>query len=387
MPKKPQKKEVESRLDRTLSNRLDDGLDLIQVILGPRQVGKTSAILKYLERYKGASHYVSAESAISPTKNWLDEVWQTAVEKSSKCLLVIDEIHKIEDWSERIKSLWDSQQRLKSTQLRVVLLGSSSLVIQKGLTESLTGRFELIRAYHWSLVDTHKLKKMSVTDYLRYGGYPGALKLIADKERFFDYIQNSIINTVVEKDILSQARVRNPALFRQTFMLLRSLPAAEISYTKLLGQLQDKGNTDLIKGYLEMYEGAFLITQIFKFSNNQFRSKVSTPKIVCMAPVLLDQTKMDDPAFLGLAFESLVGANLVGAGLKTYYWRDGDCELDFVVTIGNQIFGIEVKTKKIKSSKSIGEFQKHYPNSRIVFVSMDNYAKFAIDPAKFLKSL
>lgn len=367
-----------------LESRLKEGFDLIQVILGPRQVGKTTAILNALNSYPGESFYISAEKELSPTPDWIHEIWQTATSKSPDCLLVIDEIQKVPNWSEQIKSLWDAQSRMKKTQLRLVLLGSSSVKIQQGLTESLTGRFELIRAYHWSLAETQFLKKMDLETYLKFGGYPGTYKMISNQSRFEDYLQNSIIGTVIEKDLLTQGRVRNTGLFKQTFSVLQGLPATEISYTKLLGQLQDRGNTDLIKNYLDLYEGAFLFTQIYKYHGKSFKSRLSTPKIISMAPALLDLSDKDTPEFLGRCFESLVGADLIRAGLSLHYWRDGDYEIDFVTKYKRHVVGIEVKSQKRKSSKSVAEFKKAVPGALVLYINFENYQKFAKDPIKYL---
>jgi predicted AAA+ superfamily ATPase len=374
----------QSSLEISLRNRFKEGFTHIQVILGPRQVGKTTAILKVLEDYKGPHHYVSAETKLNPSVDWIHEVWQEALSRDPNCLLVIDEIQKIPHWSERIKTLWDSQARKKLSSLKLILLGSSSVQIQRGLSESLTGRFEMTRAFHWGLDEIQLIKKLSLEDYLVYGGYPGSYQFIGKSSRFQNYIQSSIVETVIEKDLLTLGRVRNPSLFKQTFELLQRLPAAEISYTKLLGQLQDKGNTDLVKGYLDLFQGAFLITQVHKFNNKAFKSKVSTPKIICMAPALLDYQQKASSDFLGLCFESLVGADLLRAGLSVYYWREGDYEIDFVIKLKGKLMGIEVKTNKKKSSKSVGEFKKVYSEAEVAYVNYENYSSFAKDPEAYL---
>lgn len=387
MKSKAKKQAELSSIEKAIRARFAEGFDLIQVIMGPRQVGKTTAILSYLKEYKGEYLYVSAEEKIALSSDWLSEVWQQAIDKSRNCLLVIDEIQKIPQWSERIKMLWDKQSQTKQTKIQLILLGSSSVKIQTGLSESLTGRFELIRAFHWSLAESRIIKKMNLEEYLIYGGYPGSYKLISNKKRFGTFIENSIVNTVIEKDLLTLARIRNPALFKQTFHLLQNLPATEISYTKLLGQLQEKGNTDLIKNYLDLYEGAFLFSQIHKYHKKIFRTRLSTPKMVCMAPSLLNLNQKKSSEFLGLCFESLVGADLIRAGLSVTYWRDGDYEIDFVVELSGQLFGIEVKSQKRKSSKSVSEFIKEFPKAKIIYINFDNYEKFSAGPEKYILSL
>ena len=348
-------------------------------------MGKTTVVRQLLEGYSKPSFYCSADEAVAVSEDWIEQQWQRANDISPSCLLVIDEIQKASNWSSEIKRLWDAQMGQKS-KIKLVLLGSSSLQIQNGLSESLTGRFELIRAYHWGLDETQQLRSMSVQDYLKFGGYPGSYKFLKDKDRFFEFIQSSIINTVVEKDLLTQGRVRNPGLFRQTFQLLRGLPATEVSYTKLLSQLQDKGNTDLVKNYLDLFEGAFLLTQIHKFGRSHLQTKISSPKLILMAPVLFLNERKSSTEFLGLCFEALVGADLIRSGLKPSYWRDGDYEVDFVVEINGETIGVEVKSQKRKSSKSVFEFKKNFEESKIVYIHFENYSKFAENPRKFLTS-
>ncbi len=373
-----------SRFEMDLRHRFEEGFDLIQVILGPRQVGKTTAILNLLADYDGIFHYISAEENLAVQQDWLNQQWQQALSKSSSCLLVIDEIQKVPNWSERIKTLWDEQKVKRNQKLKLVLLGSSSLKIQKGLSESLTGRYELLRAFHWSFEESQIIQKLTLSEYLNYGGYPGSYRFIGHAKRFDTFIQNSIISSVIEKDLLSESRIRNPALFKQTFQLLQVLPSAEISYTKLLGQLQDKGNTDLIKNYLDFFEGAFLLKQIHKYSSKAFRTRLSSPKIVCLAPSLFQRQKKEAPDFLGLCFESLVGADLLKAGLEVTYWREGDFEVDFLVELDGHTIGIEVKSQKRKSSKSVPVFLQEFKSARIIYINFENYSHFALDPKNFL---
>ncbi|MGK5087240.1 AAA family ATPase, partial [Bdellovibrionota bacterium FG-2] len=222
------------QLERNI--KLNTGL--LQVIIGPRQVGKTTTILEYLEhQHASRFHYVSADAVFHASHDWLAEQWQIAFQQ--KKLLVVDEIQKCENWSETIKTLWDQFKREKKT-LTCILLGSSSLQIQKGLTESLTGRFQLIKVFHWNASESKRGYGLTFEDYLRYGGYPGSYPLIKTND-WTGFVKQSIISTVIEKDILQYQNVKSPALFKQAFEILISYPAQEISYTKLLGQIQDKG--------------------------------------------------------------------------------------------------------------------------------------------------
>ena len=219
-------------------------------------------------------------------RTWLLEQWQKALLLGDGTLLVIDEIQKIPNWSEILKSLWDKHPR----RLRVVVLGSSSLQIQSGLTESLAGRFELTRIYHWTFTELKNAFGYDLERYLLYGGYPGSVAYEGDYDRWYAYLKDAIVEAVIGKDILLNRKVANPALFRQAFEILCRYPAQEISYTKLLGQLQDKGNTDLIKYYMELYAGAFLIYSLEKYSAKGWLTRTSSPKILTACPALHTMT-------------------------------------------------------------------------------------------------
>ena len=367
-----------------LAERIEAGASLVQVILGPRQVGKTTTTLKLLEeRYNTTSIYVTADSVFNPDASWLRSHWHQALQEQK--ILVIDEIQRCYNWAETIKGLYDETRRLKK-RLTCILLGSSSLQIQKGLSESLTGRFQLIRVPHWNSAESQRGYGLSFEAFLHHGGYPGSYDLIGTED-WYDYVKNSIIATVIEKDILQFNKVKNPALFRQAFELIISYPAQEISYTKLLGQLQDKGNVDLIKHYINLYEGAYLIKALEKYSPKPIKIKSSSPKIIPLAPALafLQIRAAYSSEERGRVFEALVGAQLIRTGEDVFYWRDGVHEVDFVLKKGRTIWAIEVKSGRKKRSSGLTAFQKRVPNSKLVVITPDNYLRFEGDPMGFLE--
>lgn len=368
----------------TLQARIEANTDLVQVILGPRQVGKTTTTLKLLEEhYQSKSIYVSADSVFNADHGWLRTNWQLALQEQK--ILVIDEIQKCFNWAESIKALYDETKRERKS-LTCVLLGSSSLEIQKGLSESLTGRFQLIQIQHWNFAESTLGYGLSFDEFLHYGGYPGSYKLIGTND-WYDYVKNSIISTVVERDILQFNKVKNPALFRQAFELLISYPAQEISYTKLLGQLQDRGNVELIKHYISLYEGAYLIKTIEKYSPKPIKVKSSSPKIIPLAPalVLLPIRTPFSTEELGRAFEALVGAQLVRTGEDLFYWREGKYEVDFILKKGHRLWGIEVKSGRKKSLTGLDVFKRKFPDAQVVVITIDNYQTFERDPIHFLE--
>jgi len=370
-----------------LEKRLCDEAPLIQVLVGPRQVGKTTGMRQLLKRTSGKYHYANADDLLVTDRTWLLEQWQKALLLGDGTLLVIDEIQKIPNWSEAIKSLWDVQPR----RLRVVLLGSSSLQIQSGLTESLAGRFELTRIYHWTFTELKDAFGYDLERYLLYGGYPGAVAYEDDYDRWYAYLKDAIVEAVIGKDILQNRKVANPALFRQAFEILCRYPAQEISYTKLLGQLQDKGNTDLIKYYLALYAGAFLIYSLEKYSNKGWLTRSSSPKILAACPALYTMTAgpraLAEPDQRGRVFELAVGAELLQLPGELFYWRENNAEVDFVYDYQGRLYAIEVKSGRKKSAKGLEAFMHHFPQAFPVILTPDNFAKLSEDPRKFLTTL
>jgi predicted AAA+ superfamily ATPase len=356
----------------------------IQVILGPRQVGKTTTILKYLEKnHRKKHHFYSAEKLLGGGLAWLTDVWLKA--RKEKKLLVIDEIQKIENWAEIIKKFWDEEKRSKHP-IQCVLLGSSSLDLHVGLTESLTGRFQLIQAYQWNYAESKKGYGLDFNEYLKFGGYPGSYDLRDDLQKWQSYVRHSIVETVVEKDILMSHKVKSPALFKQAFDLLISYPAQEISFTKLLGQLQDKGNTELIKYYIRLYEGAFLIKTLEKFSTNKIKKRTSAPKIIPLCPAFsfIGELEEYNSETRGHVFEAVVGCTLNRLGFELYYWRDGNHEVDYVLKFGKKIWAIEVKSGRKRKMGGLDQFLKNFPKSIPILITPENYIEFENDPQGFL---
>jgi uncharacterized protein len=370
-------KTIELPFVKKLSYALREKSPLIQVVLGPRQVGKTTGVQQVITKNKaGNTYYISADGPLLKAADWIFGHWELAKSKSENCLLVIDEIQKIEDWSEAIKKLWDEQKN-KKQKLKLVLLGSSSLSIQKGLSESLAGRYQVHKIYHWDFDESKQICSMSWDRFLVYGGYPGSYAFIKKREAWLDYLKDSIINPVIAKDILTQVRVKSPALFKQCFEIVCSYPAQEISYTKLLGQLQDRGNTDLIKYYLELFEAAFLIKQLFKYSPKKVLSRTSSPKILPLCPALYSVGLDGDlnKSEFGRSFELAIGARLVRLPGALYYWRERNYEVDYVYQYGKKLFGIEVKYGKSLQAKGLMKFKEKFPHAETMIITPDSYTQ------------
>ncbi len=375
---------------KTLTSHFGIAFPPIQVVLGPRQVGKTTAILEYMKKWNGPYTYHTADQISPPDALWLEHQWQEARKKLSgqvRGLLIFDEIQKIPRWSEVVKKCFDEDRREKFS-LCVVLLGSSSLLVQRGLTESLAGRFEIVHFPHWSFEECKSCFGISFEEYVFYGGYPGAWQILLDsnrdEERWSAYVRDSLIETVLNKDILLLTPVTKPALFRQVFHLSCMHPAEILSLNKMLGQLQDAGNASTIASYLKLLDAAMLLKPIERYSGNRLRQKVSSPKLILLNNALINASSprkfketRNDPALWGRLIENAVGASLVnnntGGGIQISYWRERDQEVDFIVKMApGKVIGIEVKTNvDARKTRTHGRvFLKKYPKAKMITTAL-----------------
>lgn len=344
----------------TLLKRIQEPRRFIQVLAGPRQVGKTTIARQVMESVSIPVHFATADEPTLRDRTWITQQWDIARlkinEKNKKkgALLILDETQKVTEWSEIIKRLWDEDTH-SGLPLKVVLLGSSPLLIQRGLTESLAGRFEIIPVTHWFYVEMRDAFGWSLEQYILYGGYPGAAGLTEDHERWARYIIDSLIETTISRDILLLTRVDKPALFRRLFQLCCDYSGQVLSYQKMLGQLHDAGNTTTLAHYLDLLNGAGLIAGLSKFSGKRVRQRSSSPKLQVLNTALMSassrlsfEAAQQDRDYWGRLVESAVGAYLVnstrGKNIEVLYWLERNQEVDFVLRAGNNLVAIEVKS-------------------------------------------
>jgi len=327
-----------------LAERLAEPRRFLQVVAGPRQVGKSTLVQQVTGELSLPVRYASADEPTLRSPDWISQQWEAArLDASGKAgaLLVLDEIQKIHAWSETVKRLWDEDTR-KKRPLKVVLLGSAPLLMAQGLTESLAGRFETLRLPHWSLTEMRAAFGWSLEQYLYFGGYPGAAPLVRDPKRWARYIADSLIETSIARDVLLLTRVDKPALLRRLFELACRYSGQVLSYTKMIGQLQDAGNTTTLAHYLDLLAGAGMVCGLPKYAADTARSRGSSPKLQVLNTALMTVTAGVGPEearsereFRGRLIESAIGAHLANAAAagecELYYWRDRGQEVDFVV--------------------------------------------------------
>jgi len=367
-----------------LAERLNEPRRFIQIVVGARQTGKTTAVLQALESLKMPNHFASADEPGLAQTEWLRNEWEQAraLAKSGEIVLVIDEIQKIGKWSSIVKLLWDEDSRF-NVPLKVVLTGSSPLLLQKGLTESLMGRFEILYSPHWSYSECKEAFGYSLDDFLFFGGYPGAAALIKDENRWARYMGTSIVEPTISQDILMMEEVRKPALLRSLFMLGSGYSAQELSFTKMLGQLQDAGNTVTLAHYLDLLGKANMLTGLQNYSGNQIRTRKSSPRFMVYDTSLMTYADgvnrrrlLDNPTDRGRLVESAVGAYLLARGkeegFEVYWWRERGNEVDFVIKKGAQLTAIEVKSGRVKNVGGSLIFKQHYPEALSLIIGSAN---------------
>ncbi len=347
-----------------LMKRLREKRRFVQVLAGPRQVGKTTVVRQVMEAAKIPAHYASADEPTLQDRTWLEQQWDIARIKAGESdagsLLVLDEIQKIANWPSAVKLLWDADTN-SGLKLKVILLGSSPLLIQKGLTESLAGRFEVIPAPHWSFSEMREAFGWKVEQYIYYGAYPGAAELIDDPERWRRYIVDSLIETTISRDILLLTRVDKPALLRRLFQLGCAYSGQILSYQKMIGQLTDAGNTTTLAHYLELMQGAGMLAGIPKYAHGKLQQRASSPKLQVLNTALM--SALDHRTFAearqqgdywGRLVESCIGAHLINSGfgknMSVNYWRERNHEVDFVLRLGETVVAIEVKSGARRTS-------------------------------------
>lgn len=362
--------------------RINEPRSKMQVIVGPRQVGKSTLISQVLEEYALPFDSYSADDVIGTSADWLTQIWESQrmkmdVRGETKRLLVIDEIQKIKNWSETVKAEWDRDTREKRA-LTVVLLGSSRMLIEKGLTESLAGRFELIRLSHWTYPEMRDCFGWSLRQYVYFGGYPGAAQYINNETRWRNYIKDSLIEPSITKDVLMDTKIMKPQLLRQLFEIGSSYSGELLSLTKVAAQLQDAGNVTTLAGYLHLLDECGLLCGLQKFAEDDARKYNSVPKFQvhnnAIRNVYTDdgfQEVIEDPKLWGRYVESAIGAHLVSQApiydYKVYYWRDKKDEVDFVLARRNKKIAIEIKSGRRTTNQGLSVFsQVYHPHKAFV---------------------
>ncbi len=368
---------------KSLVKRLSEKRKYIQLLAGPRQVGKTTLIFQYMKSTKSPTYYVSADNKSSEGKVWINKHWEAVrlklkTSKRKVYILIIDEIQKIPEWSEAVKKNWDEDTR-NNINIKVVLLGSSQLLIQEGLSESLAGRFEYIHLGHWTYNEIYSAFKLTPEEFAWFGGYPGSMALLKDERRWKDYINYSIIDATITKDILLLTQITKPILLKNLFELGSLYSSQVLSYNKILGQFTDAGNTTTLAHYLKLLDASNLLSGIQKFTIKPHKKRSSSPKFQVYNTALISAQMSNsfteiitDGNSWGRIVESTVGAHLLNNKLdndyELFYWRESNDEVDFVLQKDSEVIALEVKSGIIKNRSGLNKFTKLFNPNKVIVI-------------------
>ena len=373
-----------------LLRRLDEPRRFIEVLTGARQVGKTTVAREVMERSALLARYASADEPTLRDGWWIERQWEVARlladrEGGAGALLVLDEVQKVTGWSDTVKGLWDADTHA-GRPLKVVLLGSAPLLVSRGLGESLAGRFERLHLPHWSLAEMRDAFGWPLDRYLFHGAYPGAAPLADQPDRWARYVRDALIEPTIARDVLLLSRVDKPALLRRLFDLGCAYSGQILSYTKMLGQLQDAGNTTTLAHYLDLLAGAGMLTGLPKYAGGAARRRGSSPKLQVFNTALITALSgltfaeaQSDRTFWGRLAESAVGAHLVnaaaGGACEVFYWRDRGREVDFVVRAGRKLLALEVKSGRAPEMlPGMAAFAEAFRPTRTLLIGGDGIA-------------
>lgn len=366
-----------------LRSRVAEPRRCIQVLAGPRQVGKTTLALQLIEQLSTPYTFLNADSVDPNDKFWIAEQWQSIrvkmhIYSQPEHVLLIDEVQKINNWSEYVKREWDDDTR-NQVNIKVVLLGSSRLLLKDGLTESLAGRFEMIRVPHWTYTEMKQAFGITLDQYIYFGGYPGAVAYMDNESRWRKYMQQSIIAPAIEKDVLMTKRILKPAVLNQLFEIGCAYSGELLAHTKTLGQLQDVGNASTLATYLKVLSEANLLTGLQKYAIDFARRYQSIPKYQVYNNALytvyqgskFDTDRLDTHRW-GRWIESAVGSHLINCAeeldYQVYYWRDRNDEVDFIVKYHDRVIAIEVKSGRRKDNTGLHAFMNQFHPCRTLVV-------------------
>lgn len=369
-----------------IKSRLEEPRRFIQVISGPRQVGKTTVVEQVLSDISIPYHFFSADATVNVNQSWISNIWDSIrnemdYRKQTDHILVIDEVQKVPNWSEIAKSEWDRDSREKRN-IKVLLLGSSRLLLKYGLTESLAGRFELIRMGHWSYKEMRDAFGWSVDQYIYFGGYPGTYALISNENRWKQYVKDSLVEAALSNDVLATSNIYKPVLLKHLFELGCSYSGELLSLTKMIGQLQDGGNVTTLANYLNILDECHLLAALQKYSNDKSRKYASVPKYQVYNNALMnvyttssfEEHRLDCEKW-GRLVESSVGTHLLNfadkCNYKVYYWRENNFEVDFIVERNNKIWALEVKSGKRGMNSGLHLFRQKFNPYRAFVIGTD----------------
>jgi predicted AAA+ superfamily ATPase len=355
----------------------------MQLLTGPRQVGKTTLLLEIAEQFGDAAVYAAGDEPDAALPGFWERRFADAEARARRgtAVLLLDEVHHLYDWAKRLKGHCDYLRR-RRVPVHIVATGSSALRVTSGSRETLAGRFERITLRHWSASSLasifHMPAQQAALSLVQFGSYPGAVALQSDPVRWRAYLRDAIIEPAIGRDVLALATVRRPGLLRQVFAVAVGSPARIVSLQKLQGQLQDKGALETVAHYLALLQDAYLVAPLERFSQQAHRRRAAPPKLVTLNNALLSamhpQGPPDparEPARFGLWMENACLAFALNQGQRVTYWREEPLEIDAVLEGSWGDWAVEVKTGSFDALgiKGLLEFCRRNPKFRPLVIT------------------
>lgn len=370
----------------------EDRKRLVVAVTGPRQTGKTTIVRQALARVGLPSRYVALDRPSDPLAppsrddvRWLIGLWEHARHEAERTergfVLALDEVQFVKGWSAVVKGLWDEDQAT-GCPVRAIVSGSAPWSMLTGLHESMAGRFFPVPVRHWSLPEMAMAFDFTMDEHLFFGSYPGAAHLTNNLGAWRSYVQNTIVAPAIDRDIVALTRVDKPALMRRLMALAPHYSGQVLSYTKMVGQLQDAGNTTTLARYLDLLSDAGLVTGLGKYSAKPHLGRASSPKLNVLNTAVMNaptghtfEEARADRSLWGRIVESAIGAHLhnsLRTGTELHYWRRQSREVDFVLSRGPNVLGIEVKSGPRRPRLTgLEDFRQRFPRARTLLVGAD----------------
>lgn len=358
-----------------IEERLSSFTPLIQIVCGPRQVGKTTAVKQFIEKNPEKSLYLTFDTPHSDPHQYLRFEWERLKRRDGHKVIVLDEIQNLPHWAPLLKELYDDVRNTR--EMSVAILGSSTLELLLRGEESLLGRFEIIRAPHWSALEMKECFGWDLTTYMKFGGYPILGELFntprEPEVRCQNFIRDAIIEPIVTRDIFTLQNVLHTGLFRQVLKLTLSLPCRDISYAKLGGQISEKGSSATIKNHMDLLEKSFLVKLLTRYSGSVIRKRTSSPKIVPLAPALIhsfqDPHRIEtDPVWFGHVFEAAVISRINEIRSDLFYWSDSRVDVDLVIEDPKYLCAVEIKSNQELDFRGLKAFKTQYPQAKTLII-------------------
>ena len=377
---------IERDLKAVLDSKMGKGKVLL--LIGPRQVGKTTLLKNMLESVSSEKKVQFWNCDESDVRQFLSEANSAKLKSfvGNSDFIVIDEAQRVKDIGLTIKLLHDS---FPNVQLAVT--GSSSLDLSNSINEPLTGRKfeynlfpfstnELVN--HTSMLEEMRLLK----NRLVYGFYPDVVNNPGEEKE----ILTNIVNSYLYKDVFEFQDIRKSSVIEKLVQALALQVGSEVSFNEL-GNLLGI-DTVTVQRYVDLLEKAYVIFHIRSFSRNVRNELKKSIKIYfydngVRNSVISNFSPVELRSDIGALWENFLISERVknnayhNKHAKYYFWRTTQKqEIDFIEEAEQNLFAYEFKyNPKKANSKCPLTFSNNYPNVPFDVITSENYMDFVVN--------